>query len=65
MATPNYKLKNDHGATIGHVRELYTKVVNEFRTLSDSYSKAATDETNASFLKLDGTRSVTNTLAYS
>ena len=30
MATPNYKLKNDHAAAIGHVRELYQKVVDEF-----------------------------------
>ena len=30
MATPNYKLKNDHAASIGHVRELYAKVIQEF-----------------------------------
>ena len=30
MTTPVFKLKNDHGATIGHVRELYAKVVQEF-----------------------------------
>lgn len=30
MSTPNYKLADNHAAAVGHVRELYAKVVAEF-----------------------------------
>ena len=64
MTTPIYKLKNDHGAAVGHVRELYTKVVNEFATLENTYPKTYVDEQLDLMLKKDGTRTVTNTLQY-
>jgi hypothetical protein len=28
MAQPNYKLKDDHGATCGHLRSVYTQLDN-------------------------------------
>jgi len=39
MTQPNYKLKNEHAATVGHVRELYEKVVGEFKTKASSDSR--------------------------
>jgi hypothetical protein len=30
MSTPQFKLKDNHAAAIGHVRELYAKVLDEF-----------------------------------
>jgi hypothetical protein len=64
MSTPNYKLKGEHAASIAHVRELYTKVVDEFATLENTYPKTYVDEQLDLMLKKDGTRTVTNTLQY-
>jgi hypothetical protein len=44
MTMPIYKLKSEHAASIGHVRELYAKVVNEFATLENTYPKTYVDE---------------------
>ena len=44
MSMPTYKLKNEHAASIGHVRELYTKVVQEFATIENTYPKTYVDE---------------------
>lgn len=64
MSTPNYKLKAEHGASIGHVRELYAKVVAEFATLQNTYGKTYVDEQLGLMMKKDGTRTATNTLQY-
>lgn len=40
MTTPNYKLKDNHAAAIGHVRELYQKVVQEFHAKNEELKMA-------------------------
>lgn len=65
MAQPNYKLKNDHVATCGHVRSLYGKVIDEFRTKADSYDKGYVDEKLGEKLNKNGTTPITGTLFYS
>lgn len=40
MTTPNYKLKDNHAAAVGHVRELYQKVVQEFHAKNEELKMA-------------------------
>ena len=65
MTQPVYKLKDDHAASIRHVRELYTKVVSEFATIQNTYPQTVIDEQLTLMLKKDGARQATNTLQYS
>lgn len=64
ITPPVYKLKGNHAATVGHVRELYTKVVDEFQKKTESYNRGYIDEKLNELLKKDGTRKPTGTLTY-